>query len=328
MPSEITTGDQITTETKTKNESRHHVKWGAVIKGVAIVTAVVVAAAVGYWGLSSLAHMAMANPGFQGFTASVLVPAWNAVTNSLAWLGNYLMGVPAMIGNFLGGAMHTLGFTGFGAATLAPTVAPAVTHTAGALGLGVAGLGATALAMPHLQDLHLFDHTSATVTQTFQHHDFVPPPPSEHFHDLAQVQAPAPEPQHDGNFLSNLFTSKTAAAHASLADSAANHEANAAASEHANQAVEHVSHHALHETQHGHEVHDGDHFSAIAEAKRKRAGSWREQVGGGNAPGSFTDAALAAKSARNEALAPRSGDFAEAIEQKRAQDGLKPNELV
>ncbi len=137
----------------------HHIHWGAVLKGAAIVAGVVVAAAVGVWAVGALSASVMGAVNV-GAGSSLLAGAQSGA----AWLANTAgLGIHAIGGALAGipsGLASILGLSG----TFAPASVASVNSAAGIMGGAAVAAVATHAAAPYMQQ-HPFvtlDHVHNT----------------------------------------------------------------------------------------------------------------------------------------------------------------------
>jgi hypothetical protein len=126
------------------------INWGGVLKGVAIVAAVVVVGVVAFSAFTALAGYATSAIAISPAASSVAVGVGNAAT----WAGESLLyGI-----NYIGGALGYLGNSALGSLGLAGTQwggAAATTHVIGVAGATAATAVAAHAAMPTIHGLQL-----------------------------------------------------------------------------------------------------------------------------------------------------------------------------
>ena len=194
-----------------------HIHWGGVVKGVAIVAAIAVAAVVGFWLLSAASTAVTGYIGAHAGTSALAAGAHTglvATEHFAGWavgsVGHLLAGVPA-------GLAHILGLTGQHFAQAA-----AVNHVVGIGGAAVAGAIATHAAMPYLQHTHYVDvdpsaHTEAGMLAsssvplhdiTHMTHHAAEHADEHHAHNWAQKFAP--QANASASYADSVRTSKPA----------------------------------------------------------------------------------------------------------------------
>lgn len=168
-----TTPGTITTREKKKS----NIKWGSVIKGVAIVTAVALVGVGAYYGVSAAASWVLGQPlvaaSIEG-VASFMTPIANGLTNAGLWFTGFIGEVPGIVGGFFSELFGIAG-TATGGAAVAATAGTAaattvntagVASTVGAAGAGIAVLGTAKVAIPALANTPYFDQTNSLVTSS------------------------------------------------------------------------------------------------------------------------------------------------------------------
>ena len=128
------------------------INWGGVVKGVAIVAAVAVAAVVGLAVFSAAGAGITAMITHNAVASSLAGGAMQAATWSAGALGTGINFIGGMLSAIPGLLVNVLGLSNV---ALAPAAATGANHLIGIAGAGAAAAVATHAALPHLNSVHL-----------------------------------------------------------------------------------------------------------------------------------------------------------------------------
>lgn len=328
----VTRHTPATTHTSTHKD----INWGGVVKGALIVTGVVLVGVAAFYGVSALAGWAMSTSAGSA-VAGTMEPIVSSVGGALSTAGHWAAGfvghIPGAIGGFIGGL--------FGAGEVAVTAAGAATtaNVAGVVAAGGVGAAALAHTAPDLENIHLTQQHTTTVTtpghtevQTVAAH-------ATHTHSNIATDAAAAPDMLDSDFSPELATANANAVTAAQQNLHANH-----ALEHASHQAWELGHHSMHLANHkahvaahtmdtdviGSQQEMGDQVSAEDVAapepdvdgldwKRGTVRGWRSKLSGNSSKAQYASHAeqVMANRAASQPITSRGSNFSEALDADR-----------
>ena len=139
-------------------QPRPTINWGGVVKGAAIVAAVVVAGVVGFWAVHAAATALLAIPQVSvaaQAVASATAPVAHFATGIVTYLTGFVPHIPGMIGAFFSHAFGIHGASMAAGHALSASSSAVVANSMGGLGAGAVMAGGAAIAAPHLAHLNI-----------------------------------------------------------------------------------------------------------------------------------------------------------------------------
>lgn len=258
---------QTKQETTTTVTHEKQINWGGILKGVAIVGAVVLVGVVGFYAASAAAGWALGTPAVASLAAStqaIVTPIATTIGTAAASAAGFLSNGVAIGANFIAGLTGTTGavFTA-GAATQSGV---------GMLVGGGAAAVAAHTAVPALGDIHL------TTQADVAHHTTTLTP--DHSTTTAHSDH-ASSSEHSGNIFSDIFASKSALTGTHALEGSAHMAEHL---EHAQHSAVELGHHSTHadhaaSASTGHANNMSSELADGGEHKETRK-SWMDRVGG------------------------------------------------
>jgi hypothetical protein len=325
------------------------VNWGGVIKGVAIVGAVVLVGVGAYYGFTAASAWVLNQPiinSVLGSVSSFMQPITLALTNAGQWLLGFGQHLPGIFGGFFGQAFGMAG--GAGAVASAGLSATAVSATASTVGTVAAGstLIATApLAVAAMKQTTLLNHDMITTMPDAPQPDISVPDAPAHISnrdvaaDLATLNSNALATQnharlaaeHNMHVAADLgLHSHHLAAHKLHAVDAVNNDGGGFIEQLLHSKKQTLASNAQHDdansSQDDANVPDADVDDANLLKGKRQGRSWKDRLMGAtssyshtlNASGSHSEAVMANRT-QPTSITPRASEFSTALNDDRAR---------